>query len=87
MSTNAEPIPLSKARREKQVRRVSVSVPEVLYCDLEMWAEERNDSLSGVFRWSLGVAKVIWDQMQAGNHIYVEGKDGTKRELVFNPFV
>lgn len=70
-----------------RVRRISISIPEVLYQDLVSWADEREDSMSGVFRWSFGIAKVVWDQLQDGNRICVKGEDGIERELIFNRYV
>lgn len=45
------------------MRRVSFYVPEPLYQDILNFAQERGDSMTGVLRWSLGVAKVIWDEV------------------------
>lgn len=88
MTTNPKPIPLETARRERhRVRRISVSIPEPLYQDLVAWADEREESLSGLFRWSIGVGKVIWDQLQEGRRICVQGEDEKERELVFNRYV
>lgn len=70
-----------------QMRRVSFNLPEPLFEDIQNFAAERGDTMTGVLRWSLGLGKAIWDEVRAGHQIQVV--DNTRevlKELVVNPF-
>lgn len=82
----ALPKPVSFNKRTT-MKRVSFYIPEALYDDIQEFADERGDSMTGVLRWSLGVGKAIWDQIKAGHRIQAvpgpRSEVSTERDLVF----
>jgi hypothetical protein len=69
-----------------KMKRVSFNVPERLYDDIQAFAEERGETITGVMRWSLGVSKVIWDEIKQGHSIRsTPPQEGVeRRELIFS---
>ena len=69
------------------MRRVSFNLPEPLFKDIQNFAAERGDTMTGVLRWSLGIGKAIWDEVRAGHRVQVidSGRDVVK-ELVLQPY-
>lgn len=51
------------------MKRICFNVPESLYDDLQEFAAERGDSMTGVFRWCLGTGKAVWDELKDDNSI------------------
>lgn len=70
-----------------QMRRVSFYVPEPLYNDIQQFAQERGDTITGVLRWSLGIGKAVWDEIRDGHRIRSSSPDGTaQKELIFGRY-
>jgi hypothetical protein len=68
-----------------RMKRVSFYVPEHLYDDIQAFAQERGETITGVLRWSLGVGKVIWDEIKQGHAIRsTPPKEGDMRRLIFS---
>jgi hypothetical protein len=69
------------------MKRVSFNLPEPLFVDIQNFASERGDTMTGVLRWSLGLGKAIWDEVRAGNQIQVvDAARDVLKELVVNPY-
>ena len=69
------------------MRRVSFNLPEPLFEDIQRFAAERGETMTGVLRWSLGLGKAIWDEVRAGNRVQVVGDDKeVVKELVLHPY-
>ena len=77
-------------KRSVRMKRVSFYVPEQLYDDIQAFADDRGDTVAGVLRWSLGVGKVIWDDIKGGRIIRSTDSNnstaGHHRELIFGRF-
>jgi hypothetical protein len=83
----AHPAPTPVERPGVVMKRVSFCVPEPLYNDLQEFADERGDSMTGVIRWSLGMSKAIWDELKTGNRIQVHSPEHKPlKELIFSPY-
>lgn len=63
-----------------KMKRVSFMIPEPLYEDLKQFADERAETLAGVFRWSLGVGKTIHDAVKEGKSIRLHSADDERVE-------
>lgn len=72
-----------------RMKRVSFYIPEQLYDDIQAFAQERGDSVAGVLRWSLGVGKVIWDEIKSGDNTICSATDSDdvrRRQLIFSRY-
>jgi hypothetical protein len=69
-----------------KMKRVSFYVPEHLYDDIQAFAQERGETVTGTLRWALGVSKVIWDEIKQGHMIrsLPPAEDDVRRELIFS---
>ena len=74
-----------RSQRNRQTeKKVVFRIPEPLHTDIKEFAQERKDSVVGLFRWCLAVGRAIWLEMAAGNRIVVVARDGEfKKELIF----
>lgn len=69
------------------MRRVSFNLPEPLFEDIQQFAAERGETMTGVLRWSLGLGKAIWNEVKAGNRVHVVSDDQeVVKELVLRPY-
>ena len=66
---------LAGAAKSVQMRRVSFNLPEPLFQDIQEFAAERGETMTGVLRWSLGLGKAIWDEVKAGNRVQLVSQD------------
>lgn len=70
----------------KGMKRVSFYLPEPLYEDLIEFANERGETMTGLFRWAFGLSKTVWDEVKEGNRIRVATKDGKMiKEFLITP--
>ena len=65
----------AKPKPSVQMRRVSFNLPEPLFQDIQEFAAERGETMTGVLRWSLGLGKAIWDEVKAGNRVQLVSED------------
>lgn len=90
VSAEADPeLKTLQFRGNVPMKRVSFYLPEPLYEDIQRFANERGDSMTGVLRWSLGIGKAIWDEIKSGGKVRVypaSGEENQKKELVFGRY-
>jgi hypothetical protein len=72
-------------KAKPHMKRVSFYVPEQLYDDIQAFAMERGETVTGVLRWSLGVGKAIWDEIKSGQKIRSASPidDEVRKDLIF----
>jgi hypothetical protein len=63
-------------------KKVVLYLPEPLYSDLLGFAEDRGETMTGLFRWALGLSKAVWDEVKAGNRIRVARDGKVVKEFV-----
>jgi hypothetical protein len=69
---------------EDPPRRLSFKVPQSLYDELQEFADERGDTMTGVFRWCLGTGKLVWDEIQDQQRIVTIDESGNvTKQFVF----
>ncbi|HWM91409.1 MAG TPA: hypothetical protein VN493_11650 [Thermoanaerobaculia bacterium] len=74
-------------RPDVPMKRVSFYIPEPLYEDLQEFARERGDTMTGLLRWSLGIGKAVWDEIKDGKKIRSDAPDGSSpKEFVFGRY-
>jgi hypothetical protein len=67
-----------------KMKRVSFYVPEHLYDDIQAFARERGETVTGTLRWSLGVGKVIWEEIKQGHMIRSQPPTEDEVRLIFS---
>ena len=68
-------------------KAVTFRIPQRLFNGLSEWAHLEGVSMTHLFRWSIGVAKTIWDLEREGASIYFEHPDdppGTRTRVNFH---
>ncbi len=61
--------------RGQAKQRLNLVLPISFYTELRSFSDEMGRSLSDSIRWMFGIAKLIWDELQAGHKIIVVGED------------
>lgn len=75
---------VSSRRGRHAQKRIAFSVHKALHDDIKAFAQERHDTVVGLFRWCLAVGRAIWLEMTVGNRIVVVSRNGEfKKELIF----